>query len=166
MTARLRVDDQLCFALYTATNAVTRAYRPLLSGLGLTYPQYLVLMVLWQHGEMPVHEIAEHLDLPPHALSPLLRRLEKAGLVDRRRGAPDRRVVTVALTDRGGDLHDEAAEAQAAVVCRTGLEPDDLDALRETLHALVSRIALGPAHELSATVAAEHDDDVTQGEAS
>lgn len=157
MTSPLQLQDQLCFALYAATNAVTRAYRPLLSGIGLTYPQYLVLMVLWEHGEMPVHEIAEHLQLPPHALSPLVRRLEEAGLVDRSPSSTDRRVVTVALTDAGADLHDEAAEAQDQVVCRTGLEPDDLDALRETLHELVRRMSVRTAPEVAG---------VTHGEAS
>lgn len=144
MTAPLRLDDQLCFALYAATNAVTRSYRPLLGELGITYPQYLVLMALWEHGEQPVHEIADRVQLTPHALSPLLRRLEQAGLVERWRSAADRRVVTVTLTDAGADLHDAAAEAQAGVVCHTGLEADDLDELRDTLHALVRRMSLRP----------------------
>ncbi len=147
MTARLQLDDQLCFALYAATNAVTRSYRPLLGELGLTYTQYLVLMVLWEHGEMPVNQLAEHLQLPAHALSPLVRRLEKAGLVDRWRSTTDRRVVTVALTDAGTDLHDAAAEAQERVVCHTGLDTDELDELRNTLHALVRRMSVTSAPE-------------------
>jgi DNA-binding MarR family transcriptional regulator len=144
MTARLKLDDQLCFALYAATNAVTGAYRPLLGELGLTYPQYLVLMVLWDRGEMPVTELARHLQMPVDAVSPLVRRLERAGLVDRWRSSSDRRVVTVSLTDTGADLHDSASEAQASVVCRTGLEPDSLDELRDTLHALVRRMSVRP----------------------
>lgn len=167
MTAPLRLEDQLCFALYAATNAVTRTYRPLLSGLGLTYPQYLVLMVLWERGEMPVNEIAGHLQLPPHALSPLVRRLEEAGLVDRWRSTTDRRVVTVALTDAGADLHDAAAEAQDTVVCRTGLEPDGLDALRDTLHELVRRMSVRPAVMAvdSSADAGGRDGEATAGEA-
>ncbi len=76
--ARLRLDDQLCFALYAATNAITRAYRPLLRELGVTYPQYLTLMALWQHSTGTVSELAHRLDLPAHAMTPLPQRLEQA----------------------------------------------------------------------------------------
>ena len=79
----LRLDDQLCFALYSATNAVVRRYRPLLAELGITYPQYLLLLVLWQDGPCTVGGLGDRLSLPPHGLSPLLDRLEQAGLVQR-----------------------------------------------------------------------------------
>ena len=140
-TGTLRLDDQLCFGLYAATTAITRAYRPLLAGIGLTYPQYLVMMVLWQHGELAVQDIAARLHLPPHGVSPLVERLAAAGLVERRREAPDRRVVHVRLTAAGAGLEAEAARVQQAVARRTRLRPDALDALREDLHDLVRVVA-------------------------
>ena len=139
--SNLRLDDQLCFALYAATNAVTRAYRPLLERIGLTYPQYLVMLVLWQDGEHAVHEIASRLALPPHAVSPLLDRLESAGLIVRRRAAPDRRIAHVQLTAAGAELETAAAAAQRTVVCRTQLDGPALDDLRDQLQALVGRMA-------------------------
>ncbi|MEJ7702447.1 MAG: MarR family winged helix-turn-helix transcriptional regulator [Geodermatophilaceae bacterium] len=139
----LRLDDQLCFALYAATNAVTRAYRPLLEQIGLTYPQYLVMLVLWQDGGHAVKEIAARLALPAHAVSPMIERLESAGLVVRRRAATDRRVVHVQLTAAGVDLEAAAARAQATVACRTQLGPLALDDLRDELHDLVERMGTG-----------------------
>lgn len=139
----LRLDDQLCFALYAATNTVTRAYRPLLEQIGLTYPQYLVMLVLWQDGEHAVHEIASRLALPAHAVSPVVDRLELAGLVVRRREAPDRRVVHVHLTAAGAELESAASRAQRTVACRTLLGPAGMDDLREQLHDLVRRMDAG-----------------------
>ncbi|MEJ7705518.1 MAG: MarR family winged helix-turn-helix transcriptional regulator [Geodermatophilaceae bacterium] len=139
--ANLRLDDQLCFALYAATNAVTRAYRPLLEQIGLTYPQYLVMLVLWQDGAHAVHEIAARLALPAHALSPLLARLERAGLVTRRRSSSDHRVVRVRLTAVGADLEAAAGRAQRDVACQTQLDPAALAELREELHELVARMS-------------------------
>ncbi len=144
---RLRLDDQLCFALYAATNAVTRAYRPLLRELGLTYPQYLTLMALWQHGTGTVSELAERLDLPPHAMTPLLQRLERAGLISRRRSPVDSRAVLVELTPDGIELEGAAARVQRTVECATGLSPHALAALRGQLHDLVNDLrapAAGP----------------------
>lgn len=140
-SARLRIDDQLCFALYAATHAITRAYRPLLADLDLTYPQYLVLLVLWQDGARSIHEIAERLHLGPSAVTPLVDRLEKAGFVARQRGNRDRRLVRVVLTGAGARLERSAARVQETVACRTGLVPADLDALRTDLHELVAGIA-------------------------
>ena len=97
-TASLLLDEQLCFALYAAQRAVTAAYRPLLDELGLTYPQYLVLLVLWERGETTVKELAAALRLDYGTLSPLLKRLEAAGLVRRERAAHDERSVLVACT--------------------------------------------------------------------
>lgn len=135
--SRLRLDDQLCFALYAATNAITRAYRRPLRELGITYPQYLTLMALWQHGSGAVSELARHLDLPAHALTPLLRRLEQAGLVVRRRSPIDNRSVLVELTSAGIELETSAAAVQRSVACATGLPPDTLATLRCELHSLV-----------------------------
>lgn len=138
---KLRLDDQLCFALYAATNAVTRAYRPLLATLDLTYPQYLVMLVLWQDGPQTVRHIAERLHLGPSAITPLLDHLEKAGFVARVRDDRDRRQVHVVLTVTGRALEHSAALAQEAVVCQTGLSERGLAELREDLNDLVDRIA-------------------------
>ena len=138
--SRLRLDDQLCFALYAATNAVVRAYRPLLAELGLTYPQYLVMLALWQDGTTPVHALAERLRLGSNAVTPLVDRLETAGFVTRARGT-DRRVVFVALTQAGTELEGTISAAQQSVVCRTGLGDRDLAELRQELKDLTDRIA-------------------------
>lgn len=136
----LGLDDQLCFALYAATNAVVRAYRPLLGELGLTYPQYLVMLALWQDGVTTVHDLAARLQLSSSAITPLVDRLAAAELVTRAR-ATDRRVVRVALTEAGLLLEGRVAAAQQAVVCRTGLGDRDLAELRQDLKDLADRVA-------------------------
>lgn len=135
----LRLDDQLCFALYAATHAITRRYRPLLAEIGLTYPQYLVMLTLWQDGPTPVGRIAQRLELDSHAVTPLVERLEVAGLVGRGRGT-DRRQVVVAATQRGRDLEVAAAAVQAEVACATGLDPRELADLRRQLRALSAQL--------------------------
>lgn len=137
--SRLRLDDQLCFALYAATNAVVRAYRPMLAELGLTYPQYLVMLALWQDGSAPIHALAERLRLGSNAVTPLVDKLEAAGFVARTRGV-DRRVVVVALTEAGIRLEGEASVAHQSVVCRTGLQDHDLADLRQELRDLSERM--------------------------
>lgn len=136
----LRLDDQLCFALYAATHAITRAYRPLLSEIGLTYPQYLVMLTLWQDGASSIGEIARRLELDSHAVTPLIRRLEGDGLVVRERGT-DRRHVVIDLTPSGAELESAAARAQHQVVCGTGLSDIDLAALRRQLRDLSGELA-------------------------
>lgn len=136
----LWLDDQLCFALYAATNSVVRAYRPLLGELGLTYPQYLVMLALWQDGVTAVHDLAARLQLSSSAVTPLVDRLEAAGFVTRARAA-DRRVVLVGLTEAGRLLEDRVSQAQQAVVCRTGLGERDLADLRQELKDLAERVA-------------------------
>ncbi|MFK5595670.1 MarR family winged helix-turn-helix transcriptional regulator [Methylobacterium sp. HMF5984] len=136
----LKLDDQLCFALYAATNAVVRAYRPLLGELGLTYPQYLVMLALWQDGVTAVHDLAARLQLTSSAITPLVDRLETAGFVTRARAA-DRRIVLVALTETGRLLEDKVAVAQQAVVCRAGLGERNLADLRQELKDLAARVA-------------------------
>lgn len=143
---RLRLDDQLCFSLYAATLAITRAYRPLLRKLGITYPQYLTLMALWEHGDATVGDLARHLDLPPHALTPLLQRLEHAGLILRRRSPLDTRVVLVELTPDGVQLEKAAAAVQHTVACSTGLSHQALAALRGKLHDLVDDLRVTASH--------------------
>ena len=146
---RLRVDDQLCFALYAATNAITRAYRPLLRRIGITYPQYLTLMVLWQDGDQSISDIAACLALPGHAITPIVDRLQAAGLVTRQNDASDRRVVLVGLTSAGASLETAAAQVQRTVACQTGLSPQSLSALRTDLHDLVEEMSDRTASPLS-----------------
>ncbi|WP_348625538.1 MarR family transcriptional regulator [Methylobacterium sp. 10] len=134
------MDDQICFALYAATNAVVRAYRPLLGELGLTYPQYLVMLALWQDGTSSVHVLAERLHLGSNAVTPLVDKLETAGFVTRARGT-DRRVVFVALTEAGRRLENDVSDAQQVVACRLGLDGSDLVDLRRELKNLASRLS-------------------------
>ncbi|MFF3938900.1 MarR family winged helix-turn-helix transcriptional regulator [Streptomyces phaeofaciens] len=135
----LRLDDQLCFALYAAQRAVTSAYRPLLDELGLTYPQYLVLLVLWEHGETTVKELAAALRLDYGTVSPLLKRLEAAGLVRRERSARDERSVLVACTGRGEELKGRAERVPGALLAATELAGAEVARLREELWQLAER---------------------------
>jgi DNA-binding MarR family transcriptional regulator len=141
----LQLDDQLCFALYSASRAVIRAYAPLLQPLGLTYPQYLVLLVLWQRDGASVKQLGERLALDSGTLTPLLQRLERQGLVERRRGDDDERVVHIHLTAAGRALRSKARKIPTELACRAGydLESDrvrDLVRLRDELTALARRL--------------------------
>ncbi len=129
----LRLDRQLCFALYAASGLVTRAYRPLLAPLGLTYPQYLVMLVLWERAPRTVSELGAALDLDSGTLTPLLKRMEAAGLVARNRDPKDERRVLITLTPHGGALHDQAALIPETLACALPLPPEELMDLRATL---------------------------------
>ncbi|WP_226532703.1 MarR family winged helix-turn-helix transcriptional regulator [Microbacterium paraoxydans] len=118
-------DEMVCFSLYSAARATTQAYRTLLAPWGLTYPQYLVLAALWIDGEQTVGSLGEVMRLDSGTLSPLVRRLEQAGLVERSRSRSDERVVTVRLTERGNGLRDEVAPVHAAVADAAGLRDGD-----------------------------------------
>ena len=133
----LRLDDQLCFALYTASAAVVRAYRPLLAALGLTYQQYVVLMVLWETDDVTIGALAARVRLPLSGVSPVLDRLEDAGLCERRRAKPDRRVIRVVLTTAGGALQERAIHVQDEIRCRTGLSSDTV----AQLHSLAATLS-------------------------
>jgi DNA-binding MarR family transcriptional regulator len=135
----LLLDDQLCFALYAAQRAVTAAYRPHLEALGLTYPQYLVMLVLWERGEVTVKELAASLRLDYGTMSPLLKRLESAGLVRRERSALDERSVLVAVTGRGEELREKAECVPSALLAGTGLTGAEVERLRGDLRRLVER---------------------------
>lgn len=137
---RCLLDDQLCFALYRATNAITRSYRPRLDRIGLTYPQYVVMLALWQDGPMRSGELAARLSLPAHGLTPVLRRLESAGLLRRRREPGDGRAARIELTERGAALEGPAAAVRSQVACETGLSDSELAAAREQLHRLADRL--------------------------
>jgi DNA-binding MarR family transcriptional regulator len=134
------LDEQLCFALYAASRAMTSCYRPMLDALDLTYPQYLVLLVLWEHGDSTVTGIGGALQLETGTLSPLLRRLESAGLITRTRQAGDERSVRISLTAAGRALEARVAEAQTRVGAATGLSRAEIGDLRETLHRLSDRL--------------------------
>ncbi|WP_367322538.1 MarR family winged helix-turn-helix transcriptional regulator [Streptomyces sp. HUAS ZL42] len=137
----LLLDDQLCFALYAAQRAVTAAYRPLLDELGLTYPQYLVLLVLWERGETTVKELAAALRLDYGTVSPLLKRLESAGLVRRERSARDERSVLVAVTGRGEELKERATRVPGALLTAAGIGAAEVARLRAELWELTQRAA-------------------------
>ncbi|MDW4909646.1 MarR family transcriptional regulator [Streptomyces sp. ADMS] len=134
-----RLDDQLCFALYAAQRAVTAAYRPLLEELGLTYPQYLVLLVLWERGEVTVKELGSALCLDYGTVSPLLKRLEAAGLVRRERSVLDERSVSVRVTGQGAELRERAARVPGALLAATELDGGEVARLRGELWKLAER---------------------------
>ena len=134
------LEEQLCFALYTSANAMTRAYTPLLAPHGLTYPQYLVLLVLWEGEALAVGELGARLSLKSATLTPLLKRLEAAGLVARRRDGTDERVVNVSLTAKGRALEKMLARVPGAIFCRTALSARALATLRSDLRALAGRL--------------------------
>ena len=137
---QLRLENQLCFALYAASGLVTRAYRPLLEPLGLTYPQYLAMMALWEKAPRTVSDLGEALGLDSGTLTPLLKRMEAAGLVTRRRDAADERRVQVDLTDKGRHLQDKAADVPFALACALDLPGEEITALRASLQDLARRM--------------------------
>jgi DNA-binding MarR family transcriptional regulator len=136
----LRLDHQICFALHAASRAFGSVYRIVLKDLGLTYPQYLVLLVLWEHGELPVKRIGEHLRLDSGTLSPLLKRLETAGLVRRERDPADERSVTVHLTDEGTALRTRALAIPGRIAEATGLTHEDIGDLLARLNHLTAAL--------------------------
>ncbi len=139
-----RLDDQLCFALYAASRRLTTAYRGTLTELGLTYPQYLALMVLWESDGITVSELGERLSLDSGTLSPLLKRLDLQGLVERRGSTDDERRVHVHLTDAGRDMSLEVGRLQRCVADAIDLDADEFVALR----TLARRVAnLDAAHD-------------------
>jgi len=136
----LRLDRQICFSLHAATRAFNGVYRTALKYLGLIYPQYLVMLVLWEHGELPVKRIGEHLRLDSGTLSPLLKRLESAGYVERRRSAEDERSVTARPTAAGEALRHRALGVPRRIAVATGLSLDRIRALRAELDALTATL--------------------------
>ncbi len=134
------LDDQLCFALYNASRAVTSAYRVGLAPLGLSYTQYVVLLLLWEHDSLPMGTLCERLHLDSATLSPLLKRLNARGLVTRERRTDDERVVDVACTPAGHALRDDVRAVQADVEAATGLSADELATMRDDLHRVADRL--------------------------
>jgi DNA-binding MarR family transcriptional regulator len=132
----LALEQQVCFALAVASRNVVALYRPLLEPMGLTHPQYLVMLALWQHPTLSVKDLSRLLQLDPGTLSPLLKRLEAADLIHRRRAPHDERLLQVTLTDAGRALRADAERIPPAVVERLGLPVEELLAL----HAALSRV--------------------------
>jgi DNA-binding MarR family transcriptional regulator len=143
----LALDRQVCFALSVAARNVVAVYRPVLEPLGLTHPQYLVMLALWQHGTLSVKALSRLLQLDPGTLSPLLKRLEAAGLLRRERDPKDQRNLALALTDKGTALRRQAERIPAGIVERLGLPVDELVSLHEALTQVIaaSQLALRAA---------------------
>ena len=136
-----RLDSQLCFALYSSSLMLTKLYRPVLAPLGLTYPQYLVLLVLWETDRVAVGELGQRLYLDSGTLTPLLKRMEAAGWITRTRAVDDERRVIVGLTAAGRALRRKAEGVPVQVACASGCELDELTTLTARLHALRSNVA-------------------------
>ncbi len=142
-TNDLALDRQLCFPLYAASNLVARLYRPVLGPLGLTYPQYLVMLVLWETSPQCIGDLGRKLHLDSGTLTPLVRRLVASGMVSRRRDPDDDRRVLVALTDKGRGLRQAAADIPRLLVAGLAISPDDLAHLRDEVQKLV-RVLTAP----------------------
>lgn len=135
------LGEQLCFDLYAASRAVTAAYRPALTELGLTYPQYLVLIALWEQESATVRDLAERLRLDHGTLTPLLKRMESGGFVERRRDHTDERLVVVSLAARGEALRGHAQRIHCDMKDQLGLGQREFEDLQATLRLLTSRVA-------------------------
>lgn len=136
----LTLDELLCFALYSANNAMGRLYRPILAEHGLTYPQYLVLVALWQRDAQKVNDLGAVLNLESNTLTPLLKRMEVAELLSRRRNPEDERSVIVSLSTKGRALEQEAAKISRCILDAAGDEVDDLIELRSKIQQLATRL--------------------------
>jgi DNA-binding MarR family transcriptional regulator len=139
--ASLLLEDQLCFALYAASRSVTACYRPLLEALSLTYPQYLVMLVLWEQDSITVRELGAALQLESSTLSPLLKRLEAGGLIRRERRADDERSVALRLTEAGAELRSKARTVPPAIADAMGLTPEQHATAKELLRLLAANVA-------------------------
>jgi DNA-binding MarR family transcriptional regulator len=132
----LKLDEQLCFALYSTGLALNKVYRKLLTPLGLTYPQYLAMLVLWERDGVTVSDIGERLYLDSATLTPLLKRLEASGLITRTRASHDERQVVIELTKEGRELKTRARAVPADLLCASECTPDDIVALKQQLESL------------------------------
>lgn len=134
------LDDQLCFALYAASRAVTARYRPMLDAIGLTYPQYLVMLLLWESDNQTVGQLGNRLALDSGTLSPLLKRLTAAGLVSRTRRVEDERSVSIGLTDAGRALQAKALAISEEMIGAIGFDTSEFDDLKSRLRLLTDRV--------------------------
>ncbi|WP_246562060.1 MarR family winged helix-turn-helix transcriptional regulator [Streptomyces roseirectus] len=136
----LHLDRQICFSLHAASRAFNGVYRVILKDLGLTYPQYLVMLVLWEEGALPVKKLGEHLRLDSGTLSPLLKRLETAGLVRRERSARDERSVEVQLTEEGTALRAQALQVPRRILSATSFDHEQIRVLKSQLDTLTEAL--------------------------
>lgn len=143
--ATLHLDNQLCFSLYAAANAIKKAYRPLLEEIGLTYSQYLILIVLWQTDRLNVSEIGRRLGLDSGTLTPVLKRLEAMGFVNRTRRRADEREVEIGLTTAGVDLRGKAFGVRCEIVRQLHMSHAEIASLRTELNALVGTLGFDQA---------------------
>lgn len=137
---QLKLENQLCFPVYAASRLITREYQPYLEKLGITYPQYLVLMILWENDRLPVTDIARKLILNTNTITPLLKRMEQTGLIARKRSPEDERKVMIELTDKGRAMQEEAARIPEALVnqlMKGDLKAGELTELKARLTALI-----------------------------
>ena len=138
----LLLDNQLCYALYAAAHRMTKSYRPLLERLGLTYPQYLVLLVLWENEGLTVSEIGRRLRLDSGTLTPVLKRLESSGLLLRSRRQSDEREVEISLTPHGRNLRLEALKVRETVMCQLDLTEPEIRTMRADLSRLIENLSV------------------------
>ena len=132
----LLLDNQICFAIYSAAHAFAQAYKPHLDPMGLTYPQYLVMLLLWEQDGRSVNELGQPLHLDSGTLTPLLKRMEKAGFITRKRDTKDERIMRIHLTEHGRSLRERARAIPPAMLCASGLELEGLMALRDEVKTL------------------------------
>lgn len=138
---QLKLENQLCFPVYAASRLITREYQPLLDKLGITYPQYLVLMILWETDGVNVNDIAKKLILNTNTITPLLKRMEQMGIITRERSSSDERMVIVKLTDKGKEMRIHAASIPKELINRINSDKLDLNQLielRNTLNTLIN----------------------------
>ena len=152
----LKLDNQLCFVLYACSRGLTRNYRPLLAQLDITYPQYLVLLVLWEQDGVSVKALGDRLFLDSGTLTPLLKRMASAGLVERKRSAADERRVHIFLTAKGKALKKRAQAVPETLLCQSGLTPEAFMGLKTDLESLLARIrAFDPEKDVCAGAPAD-----------
>ena len=135
----LKLDNQLCFAIYAASKEVTKVYTPYLKELGLTYTQYITMLVLWEHEKLSVKELGKKLILDSGTLTPLLKKLEKMHLITKQRDVTDERSVIITLTEEGLNLKDKAVEIPYKLFCRTELSIEEINQLKNTLYHLINK---------------------------
>ena len=148
---QLKLENQLCFPVYAVSRLITREYQPFLDRLGITYPQYLVLMILWEEDGVPVNDIAKKLILNTNTITPLLKRMEKDGIIRRKRSKEDERKVIVQLTAKGREMQEEASlipEKLAGRLLQGELKTDDLIGLKEMLDSMIRSISKQPDKQL------------------
>lgn len=138
----LLLDNQLCFALYSATNAVTRFYRFYFKELDITYSQYLVLITLWEGDCKNITDIAKILKLDLPTITPIIKKLETKKLIKKSRSKQDERIILIKLTKKGMDLEDEVAKIQYKVACKTHLAPEEFNSLKNSLNDLTDAMAI------------------------